>query len=177
MDMIARSEEYFCEHLPAELAYYCKMVYETAIFIDGGFDYDEFNSSLIEPIISHTPAGTSKFTVGQYLQEYKKQTFQGYDWMDDAKNIAHHNSSIIPVYNLSSVTTPMAVYWGDNDWYTAKQDIEFLLSGLPNILPGMKHEVEFENWSHLDFLWGVDADQLVYKFVIQNIEKCLQNLC
>ena len=41
--------------------------------------------------------------------------------MDDAKNIAHHNSSIIPVYNLSSVTTPMAVYWGDNDWYTAKQ--------------------------------------------------------
>jgi len=177
MDMIARSEEYFCEHLPDKLAYYCKMVYETAIFIDGGFDYDEFNSSLIEPIISHTPAGTSKFTVGQYLQEYKKQNFQGYDWMDDAKNIEHHNSSSIPVYNLSSVMSPLAIYWGDNDWYTAKQDIEFLLSGLPNILPGMKHEVDFENWSHLDFLWGVDADQLVYKFVIQNIEKCLQNLC
>ena len=41
LDMIARSEEYFCEHLPDKLAYYCKMVYETAIFIDGGFDYDE----------------------------------------------------------------------------------------------------------------------------------------
>ena len=27
--------------------------------------------SLIEPVISHTPAGTSKFTVGQYLQEFK----------------------------------------------------------------------------------------------------------
>ena len=41
MDIIAKSEEIFCNHLPGKLANYCKMVYETAIFIDGGFDYDE----------------------------------------------------------------------------------------------------------------------------------------
>ena len=41
MDLIAKSEQYFCNHLPAKLGYYCKMVYETAIFLDGGFDYDE----------------------------------------------------------------------------------------------------------------------------------------
>jgi len=177
MDLIAKSEQYFCNHLPAKLGYYCKMVYETAIFLDGGFDYDEFNSSLIEPIISHAPAGTSKFTVGQYLQEFKTRRFQGYDWLDDTKNTEHHDNKVPPLYNLSRVTTPVAIYWGDNDWYTAKQDVEFVSNGLPNILPGMKHEVDFVNWSHLDFLWGVDADVLVYKFLIQNIEKCLKNLC
>ena len=41
----------------------------------------------------------------------------------------------------------------------------------------MKHEVDFENWSHLDFLWGVDADVLVYKYLIKNIEKCLKYTC
>ena len=110
--------------------------------------------------------------------------------MNDSKNAEHHKGPI-PKYSLLNVTTPIAMYWGDNDWYTAKQvnilsvkvvynylidllqDIQFLLKGLPNIVPGMKHEVAFENWSHLDFLWGVDADQLVYKFVIDNIEKCL----
>merc|ERR1719167_2005401 len=117
------------------------MMYETAIFLDGGFDYDQFNSSLIESIISHAPAGTSKFTVGQYLQEYRTKKFQGYDWLDDSKNIEHHHGPI-PIYNLSKVTSPVAVYWGDNDWYTAKEDVQFILKGLPNIIKGMRHEVE-----------------------------------
>ena len=48
------------------------------------------------------------------------ENFQGYDWLNDTKNAKHHKGSI-PVYNLSTVITPVAVYWGDNDWYTAKQ--------------------------------------------------------
>jgi len=175
-DLLAKSEEIFCESLPKSFAHYCQMIYETAIFLDGGFDYSQFNTSLVEPILSHAPAGTSKFTIGQYLQELKTQKFKGYDWLDEAKNKAHHQGEI-PHYSLSNVSTPIAIYWGDNDWYTARKDVEFLLNGLPNIVPGMRHEVEYDNWSHLDFLWGVDADKLVYKFVIQNIEKCLNNKC
>ena len=47
MDLIAKSEKYFCEHLPKKFSYYCKMVYETAIFLDGGFDYDEVSLKII----------------------------------------------------------------------------------------------------------------------------------
>ena len=49
------------------------------------------------------------------------ETFQGYDWLDTAKNTEHHGNLVPPMYNLSQVTTPVALYWGDNDWYTAKQ--------------------------------------------------------
>ena len=52
MDLIAKSEEYFCEHLPKKFEYYCKMVYETAIFLDGGFDYDEVSLKQILLLIN-----------------------------------------------------------------------------------------------------------------------------
>ena len=58
MDLIARSEEYFCGHLPRKLSYYCKMVYETAIFLDGGFDYDEVSLDQILLIINYVPSST-----------------------------------------------------------------------------------------------------------------------
>ena len=43
------------------------------------------------------------------------------------------------------------------------QDILFTMTGLPNVVPGMNHEVEWKAWSHLDFLWGIDADRFWWK--------------
>ena len=37
------------------------------------------------------------------------------------------------------------------------------MTGLPNVVPGMNHEVEWKAWSHLDFLWGIDADRFWWK--------------
>ena len=55
------------------------------------------------------------------------ETFQGYDWLDPSKNTKHHGDMVPPMYNLSKVTTPVALYWGDNDWYTAKQVSRLIL--------------------------------------------------
>lgn len=58
------------------------------------------------------------------------ETFQGYDWLDTAKNIKHHGDLGPPLYNLSKVTTPVALYWGDNDWYVAKQVWNLIFSSV-----------------------------------------------
>jgi hypothetical protein len=31
--------------------------------------------------------------------------------------------------------------------------------------------VPFAEWNHLDYLWGIDADTLVYPEIIKNMEK------
>ena len=51
------------------------------------------------------------------------------------------------------------------------------MMGLPNIVPGMNHEVEWAAFTHLDFLWGIDADSLVYSHVLDNLKTCTDTDC
>ena len=43
-----------------------------------------------------------------------------------------------------------------------------LSSQLPNLLAS--YEVPFPKWNHLDFLYGMDADTLVYPEILKNME-------
>ncbi len=39
------------------------------------------------------------------------------------------------------------------------KDVLRTVAQLPNIVHGMLHMVEFEQWNHLDFLWAKDVDK------------------
>ena len=41
----------------------------------------------------------------------------------------------------------------------------------------MNHEVAFELFTHLDFLWGIDADTLVYSYMLDNLQTCRDRDC
>ena len=43
-----------------------------------------------------------------------------------------------------------------------------LTSQLPNLFAS--YDVPFKKWNHLDYLYGVDADTLVYPEVLKNME-------
>ena len=131
----------------------------------------------METIIHHTPAGASSKTILHYGQEVNSNKFEGYDWGSDDANMAHHGSLTPPEYLLSDVTTPTAIYWGDNDWLAAAADILQVVMGIPNIQPGMNHEVAWPGWNHLDFLWGVDADKYVYADFLKNAKTCQDQDC
>ena len=49
------------------------------------------------------------------------------------------------------------------------QDVLTALTELPNIFDN--YEVPYENWNHLDYLFGIDADRLVYDQVLANINR------
>merc|ERR1712098_1039047 len=99
-----------------------------------------------------------------YAQEKQIPGFHGYDWGDPQTNWAHHQSYTAPEYDLADVKTPVALYWSDNDYFAMPGDILDTIVGLPNIVSGMNHRVEYEKFTHLDFLWGIDADKYVYSY-------------
>lgn len=146
------------------------------LFVLCGFDEAQLNKTLLETIMHHTPAGASSTTILHYGQEVNSKGFHGYDWGSKAENFQHHKGEV-PVYRLEDVTTPTALYWGDNDWLAAPQDILNTIMHLPNVLSGMNHEIALPTWNHLDFLWGIDADTLVYSYLLKNMETCRDKDC
>ena len=51
----------------------------------------------------------------------------------------------------------------------ALQDVLRLTSALPNLV--FSYEVPFPLWGHLDFLWAIDADTLLYPEVLKHMEE------
>lgn len=147
------------------------------LFILVGFDEQQMNMTLLPTIMHHTPAGASSRTLLHYAQEINSGAFQGYDWGSDKKNIEHHGTASPPVYNLGDVITPTAIHWGDNDYLTASQDIIKFIMESHTIMPGMNHEVEYDMWNHLDFLWGIDANIYVYQKLLVDLETCTKEDC
>jgi len=145
-------------------------VCENALFLMVGFDNKQMNDSLFSTIMLHTPAGTSSYTILQFAQEVISGGFHGYDW--GRHNDDHHGDDSPPTYDISDIDTPTAIYWGDNDWLADPEDMKKLLNELPSIVPGMVHEIAYEGWNHLDFLWGIDAPTYVYRDLMRNLEYC-----
>ena len=78
----------------------------------------QMNRTLLPDILHHTPAGASTYTVLHYAQEkHEHDGFHAYDWGKDQTNYQHHGTYDVPQYNLGDVTTPVALYWSDNDYF------------------------------------------------------------
>jgi len=51
--------------------------------------------------------------------------------------------------------------------FISSQDVEQLASKLPNLL--QQYLVPLSDFNHLDYLWAIDADTLVYKPIIEKM--------
>lgn len=68
-----------------------------------------------------------------------------------------------PAYNIERISTPIAVWSGGQDKFAGPKDIAKLLSQITN-LSYYKHIPE---WGHLDFVWGLDATERMYRKIIE----------
>jgi len=127
-----------------------------------GFTPEQLNGTMIPTYLDHVPAGTSTRPFVHYAQLYISDKFESFDFGED--NFAHYGQDTPVTYDLSKVTAATAVFKGDGDSLTAVEDIDRLVSELPNVV--FDHLVEFEGWTHLDYFAAMDADQLVYSYVL-----------
>ncbi|XP_055849510.1 lipase 1-like [Episyrphus balteatus] len=140
------------------------------IFLLTGFDENQINKTMLPVILSHTPSGGSLKNVLHFGQLRKSGRFRQYDY-GKMGNIQKYGRKTPPDYDLSKVTGKVAIYYAKNDYLTVPRDMEKLIQGLPNVVE--KYLVEYPQFNHIDFVWGVNARELVY-YELLRVMKLIQ---
>lgn len=138
------------------------------ILLAVGFDAPLFNSTLLPTILNHAPAGTSIKSLVHYSQEISSGYFRQYDY-GGTKNIEIYNSTEPPRYSLSKISIPITLIYAQNDWLSSTADVMKLANELPN-KPTM-YIVPYKKFSHIDYVWSVDASRLIYRKLLDMMKK------
>ncbi|KAF2890401.1 hypothetical protein ILUMI_15772 [Ignelater luminosus] len=131
-------------------------------YVAGGYSPDQLNTSLIPVIGSNTPSGSSMKQMQHYAQLYLSKSFRRYDYGGKI-NLEKYNQPTPPKYDLGKVTIPHLFYYGSNDLFSRKEDVDKTASELPNVIINKR----IEGFNHLDSLWGIDAVKLIFNEVLE----------
>ena len=123
------------------------------------------NASRIDVYVGQTPAGTSVKNMVHWAQGIRSEVFQKYDFGSAKANIEAYNSSTPPKYDLGSFNVPTVLFAGGEDYLADPQDVQRLMSSLPEGV--LKKYVYLEAYAHLDFTWAANANNDVYKELLQ----------
>ncbi|XP_024084768.1 lipase 3-like [Cimex lectularius] len=115
---------------------------------------------------SYVPAGTSIKTMDHLTQLYKSG-FRLFNY-GKRKNLELYGTDMPPFYPLERVTTPIALYYGDNDALMNGRSADKLASMLPNLI--MNKMVADPKFTHADYILGINAKEMVYDDVINMLE-------
>ncbi|CAL8131347.1 unnamed protein product [Orchesella dallaii] len=111
------------------------------------------------------------------LQINEACAFPKYDH-GSSQNILEYGSSKPPLYNMTGITVPIYVFYGENDNLVSPWDAERLRNAIPEKFLRGFYKVEWPKFNHIDFVVAKDADILVYhkiRHIIQKLED--DNVC
>lgn len=156
---------------PAEIMEnFCQGTYRscanTLLFITNGGQLI-WDNDMMENILKHVPAGGSTKTIAHYMQLIRSARFRNFDY-GPISNVKKYNTTFPPDYKLSAITLPISVFISSGDWISTISDTITLINKLHNVKT--LHIVRKDNFSHLDFLWSRDVQQLVYKVVMDLLD-------
>ena len=63
-----------------------------------------------------------------------------------------------PVYDATKMITPTVFFFGGHDALANKTDVEALIPKLPHL----KYYELLSKWNHIDFVFGIDAKEILY---------------
>ncbi|MBZ3872618.1 Lipase member K [Sciurus carolinensis] len=96
---------------------------------------------------------------------------QAFDWGQPDQNMMHFHQLIPPLYNVTKMEVPTAMWSGGQDVVADPKDIENLLPKVANLI----YYKAIPHYNHMDFYLGQDAPQEIYQDLIRLMEECLQN--
>ncbi|KAG8201347.1 hypothetical protein JTE90_016824 [Oedothorax gibbosus] len=145
-----------------------KFICEDAIFLLCGTDYSQLNQTRLEVYVAHTPAGASTQSIIHYAQMVNSKKFLKYDF-GKKENLKRYNQTTPPEYHVQNITTKVALFWSKNDQLADPQDVELLHKSLKTCVSS--YCIKFNSFNHLDFVWAIDANTLLYGEVQSLLKK------
>ncbi|CEO97289.1 Lipase [Plasmodiophora brassicae] len=125
------------------------------------------NCTRLQLYTKHTPAGTSMQNMAHWTQMVKHKRFAKVD-LGPIENLVRYGKVTPPVYDLSKVNVPVAVFLGDQDTLGDIVDNDYLRR---EIRPDIVVDWQIINeYAHLDFTWGVDAHVRLYPRIIRLLQ-------
>ncbi|XP_059099601.1 gastric triacylglycerol lipase-like [Tigriopus californicus] len=133
-----------------------------------GISPGNLNNSMLPIYFDSWPEGSSVKCLVHYGQLINSEHFFGrYDYGD--ANMEHYGQASPPAYDLSKITLPIHIFYGDGDTLVDDMDVEALASNLPNVK--LLYKVPFEGWTHNDMCYAIQAPELVYSVIMENAAK------
>ncbi|CAG4936635.1 unnamed protein product [Colias eurytheme] len=134
------------------------------IFAIAGYNPAQHNATMLPAKIGHVPAGASLRQLVHYGQGITDKDFRRYDH-GALRNLLEYGTLAPPKYRLSQVTAPVYLHYSVNDPLAEIEDVQRLHRELGG--PAKMLQVPDPTFTHLDFMWGIDAKTLVFDRVIE----------
>ncbi|XP_043843000.1 gastric triacylglycerol lipase-like [Dromiciops gliroides] len=83
----------------------------------------------------------------------------------------HWQQTTPPFYRVEDMKVPAALWSGGSDFMTPSNDTENLLRRLPNVI----YHKKIPSYTHMDFIWGMDASEQIYNELIQMMKQNVSN--
>ncbi|XP_004583625.2 lipase member K [Ochotona princeps] len=141
------------------------------LFAMAGFNAKNLNMSRLDVYFSQTPAGTSVQNMLHWAQVANSGQFHGFDWGNPDQNNLHFQQPTPPLYNITKIEVPTAVWSGGQDIVADPKDIEILLPQIANLI----YYKNIPYYNHVDFYLGMDAPQEIYQDIIRLMKEYSQN--
>nr|GMD85326.1 triacylglycerol lipase 2-like [Ipomoea batatas] len=126
------------------------------------------NSSRTVILLEHEPQSTATKNLIHIAQMVREGSITMYDYGSENENNKHYGQSSPPAYAMANIPDdfPLFLSYGGQDYLSDVNDVKILLDQLHNH-NGDKLLVKFiEDYAHADFVFGVNAKQLVYDDVM-----------
>ncbi|RZB77476.1 Abhydro lipase domain containing protein, partial [Asbolus verrucosus] len=135
--------------------------------IGGTIDEKEFDTAMIPVIATNAPSNAGMKQYVHYGQQIKHGGFSQFDFGAE-ENMKKYGTETPPPYDFSKISAPVAVYYAVNDGVVPYEDVQTIISQLPNV--ANDYVVPYDNFNHVAFVYATDILDLVYNELMNAME-------